>query len=62
MDIASVPPLPLYRFLRAEQHGCSLLISYESGGRASGRDVAKLIFDGASWRLTNEMTYHAPRR
>lgn len=57
-DTVSTPPLPIYRFVHAEQRNCQLLVTYEHGGRGSGVDQALLITDGSQWRRISRLTFH----
>ena len=52
-DVVSVPRLPLYRFIDAEQKGCRLSVRYEHGGRGYGTVVAQLEYGGTGWLIVN---------
>lgn len=57
-DIVTDPQLPIYRFVSAEQRGCTISIVYQYGGQGSGTTAVSLIGEGSRWRLIDNLVYH----
>jgi hypothetical protein len=56
-DVVSHPPLPVLRFISAQQRGCDLAINYERGGRGYSRDVLLLRQVGSDWMVRHGSDY-----
>ena len=57
-DVRANPPLPIYRFVSAEQRGCTISVVCQYGGRGSGTTAALLVGESLRWRLLGNLIYH----